>query len=140
MLAAARRRRLRRSSWRELWTEQHQQTFGEVKNSLIHAVTLAHVDPGKLLCLFTDASDAHWASVLTHIPPCDLTKPFDQQLHEPLAFLAGSFRSSQARWSTPEKEAYAIVASVDRLDSYYYARKVSCYLPTTRNLLTFLIL
>ena len=121
----------------DLWTKQHQQTFDEVKDSLIHAVTLAHVDPGKLLCLFTDASDAHWASVLTQIPPCDLTKPFDQQLHEPLAFLAGSFRSSQARWSTPEKEAYAIIASVDRLD-YLLLRPEGFLLFTDHKNLTYI--
>ena len=34
----------------------------------------------------------------------------------PLAFLSGSFTDSSLRWSTPEKEAYEIIAFVTRLD------------------------
>ena len=120
-----------------LWTAEHQQTFDIVKKSLAHSVTLAHVDARKLLCLFTDASDSHWASVLTQIPSGDLTKPFDRQAHEPLAFLAGTFRGSQARWSTPEKEAYAIVASVDRLD-YLLLRPEGFLLFTDHKNLTYI--
>ena len=99
-----------------LWTVQHQQSFDALKESLSHSVTVAHINPATILCLFTDASEAHWASVLTQIPDSDLSKPFNKQAHEPLAFLSGSFRCSQARCLTPEKEAYAIVASVDRFD------------------------
>ena len=99
-----------------LWTAKHQQTFDVIKNALVHSVKFAHMVTSKLLCLFADASDAHGASVLTQIPPADLPKPFEQQSHEPLAFLSGSFRGSQARWSTPEKEVYSIVASIGRLD------------------------
>jgi RNase H-like domain found in reverse transcriptase/Integrase zinc binding domain len=39
-----------------------------------------------------------------------------EQRHEPLAFLSGSFTGAMSRWSIIEKEAYAIIASCDRLD------------------------
>jgi hypothetical protein len=39
-----------------------------------------------------------------------------EQDHQPLAFLSGAFKGASLRWSTTEKEAYAIVASCKRLD------------------------
>ena len=38
------------------------------------------------------------------------------QDHEPLAFISGAFKGASLRWSTVEKEGYAIVASCKRLD------------------------
>lgn len=98
------------------WNTAHEKAFQDVKRAIQHAVTLSHPDPEKILCLFTDASDTHWSGVLTQIPACDQDEPFQEQHHEPLSFLSGSFKGSRARWSTPEKEAFAIVESVSRLD------------------------
>ncbi len=46
----------------------------------------------------------------------DLDLPFEQQDHSPLAFLISAFKSAQLRWSTFEKEAYAIYQVFTRLD------------------------
>ncbi|POM66905.1 Hypothetical protein PHPALM_17167 [Phytophthora palmivora] len=54
--------------------------------------------------MFADASQAHFGTEVTQIPPED-----------PLAFLSGSFVGSISRWSTIDKEAYAIVVSSKRL-------------------------
>ena len=35
--------------------------------------------------------------------------------HEPLAFLSGSFKGSQLRWVTVDKEGFAIVSTFRRL-------------------------
>ena len=61
------------------WTDQHNSAFNDVKNALKNSVTLAHPDPAKLLCLFTDASEQHWSGVLTQIPAVDRDIAFDQQ-------------------------------------------------------------
>jgi len=98
------------------WGPEQLSAFSRLKEALREAVTLAHPDPAKLLCLFTDASDNHWSGVLSQIPKVDKDLPFADQRHEPLSFLAGSFKGSSARWSTPEKEAFAIIDSVRRLD------------------------
>ena len=75
--------------------------------------------------------------MLRQIPSIDLSKPFEQQLHKPLAFLAGSFRGSQARCSTPEKETHAILSSVDRLD-YLLLRPEGFLLFTDHKNLTYI--
>ena len=101
---------------KDIWSDREAQSFRKLFNALRHSITLAHVDFNKSICLFTDASDWYWSSVLTQIPPVDIDEPFEEQHHEPLSFLSGSFKGSQTRWSTAEKEAYAIVESVTRLD------------------------
>jgi hypothetical protein len=53
---------------------------------------------------------------LTQIDPASADLPVDEQDHQPLAFLSGAFKGASLRWSTTEKEAYAIVASCKRLD------------------------
>lgn len=119
------------------WSSVHDNAFQTVKQCLKDSVTLAHADSSKLLCLFTDASDTHWGAVLTQIPPKDIDLPFEDQRHEPLSFLSGSFKGSSSRWSTPEKEAFSIVESVSRLD-YLVQRPEGFLLFTDHKNLTFI--
>ena len=90
--------------------------IGRCKDALANMATLAHPDPAKTFCLYTDASQDHWGAVLNQIPGDQIDKPLEDQAHEPLAFLSGTFKGASLRWSTTEKEAYAIVASCKRLD------------------------
>ena len=42
--------------------------------------------------------------------------------HKPLAFLSGSFKGSQLRWATVDKEAFAIVNTFRRLEYLLWGR------------------
>jgi RNase H-like domain found in reverse transcriptase len=42
--------------------------------------------------------------------------PFGEQNHSPLAFLFGSFKNAASRWPIVEKEAFAIVETVCRME------------------------
>ena len=42
--------------------------------------------------------------------------PVEDMTHEPLAFLSGSFKGSQLRWATIDKEGFAIVSTFRRLE------------------------
>ncbi|KAF0776094.1 hypothetical protein AaE_000206, partial [Aphanomyces astaci] len=42
--------------------------------------------------------------------------PLEDQRHQPLAFISGSFSGASARWPIVEKGAYAVVESCKRLD------------------------
>jgi hypothetical protein len=83
---------------------------------LANMISLAHPDPAKTFTLFPDASHRSWGSVLTQIDPASADLPVGEQDHQRLAFLSGAFKGASLRWSTKEKEAYAIVASSKRLD------------------------
>ena len=98
------------------WGQAHLLAVGRCKDALARMATLAHPDPDKVFCLYTDASQDHWGAVLTQISPDQRELPLEDQAHEPLAFLSGTFKGASLRWSTIEKEAYAIVASCKRLD------------------------
>eukprot|EP00172_Hildenbrandia_rubra_P001953 Plantae.Rhodophyta-Hildenbrandia_rubra.ctg25859.p2 GENE.Plantae.Rhodophyta-Hildenbrandia_rubra.ctg25859~~Plantae.Rhodophyta-Hildenbrandia_rubra.ctg25859.p2 ORF type:complete len:246 (-),score=17.20 Plantae.Rhodophyta-Hildenbrandia_rubra.ctg25859:694-1431(-) len=99
-----------------IWGIAEAESLEKLKSALKNSITLAHPDDNKALCLFADASDRHWSGVLTQMSKGDLGEPFEEQHHDPLSFLSGSFKGSPSRWSTVEKEAFAIVASVNRLD------------------------
>ena len=79
------------------------------KQALGKAVLLCHPDPLKRLCVFTDASESHWGAVHTQVPPEHMDRALDDQEHEPLMFLSGSFSGAAVHWAIVEKEAFAIV-------------------------------
>ena len=119
------------------WGPEESKCFLHVKEALKNQCMLSHVDQSKTLCLFTDASNTHWGAVLTQIPPEDKDKDVDKQRHEPLSFLSGTFSGSSRDWSTPEKEAFAIVESLLRLD-YYLLNPDGFLLFTDHKNLTFI--
>lgn len=104
--------RLRDSSWNATNTK----CFEAVKLALASSLTLAHPDLTKHLCLFTDVSDEHWGDIVTQIPAAGRHLAFAKERHEPLASLSGSFHGRSGRFSTPEKDDFAIVQSVKLLD------------------------
>jgi hypothetical protein len=98
------------------WGTEQDAAFMGCKEALRKIVTLAHPDPDKVFCLYTDASQDFWGATLTQIPAAEADLPLGEQQHSPLAFLSGALKGASLRWSTAEKEAYAIVASCKRLD------------------------
>jgi len=50
----------------------------------------------------------------------DLKRDVEDQKHEPLAFCGAAFKRSQIRWSTCEKEAFAIYQVFKKLDYLFY--------------------
>ena len=79
------------------------------------AGTLYHNrDEKQRLVIYTDASDAVWSGIVTQVPRKDLKLAHSEREHEPLAFLSGRFNSVQFGWSILEKEAYAILATLER--------------------------
>ena len=109
------------------WGTEHDAAFSNIKNQLAAAVKLAHVKEEHRLCLFTDASETHWASILTQVPESQSKEDIEEQNHEPLCFLSGSFKSSSTNWSVPEKEGYAIVESMTSLDHIVMGREVNIF-------------
>ena len=97
------------------WGRTEERAFDDCKKALANQVTLSHRDESKRLCVFTDASDTVWSGIVTQVCPDDLPKPHMDQDHDPLAFLSGRFNATQLGWSILEKEAYAILATLERM-------------------------
>lgn len=117
------------------WGPQHVAAFRDVQEQLKGAVKTAHRDPGLTLCLYTDASDAHWAGVVTQCEPAQLREAIGNQKHQPLAFLGGSFTGAQVHWSTYEREAFAIIESIRKMDYMFACESSTVIFTDHRNLL-----
>jgi hypothetical protein len=95
------------------WTKAHRDCFETLSGS---AVMLAHPDPTKRVCVFTDASDLHWGAVISQVSMDSMDKPVEDQDHAPLMFVSGTFSGAASRWAIVEKEAYAIEETLRRGD------------------------
>lgn len=78
-------------------------------NRAIHA----HRNVSKLLYVYSDASDTFWSGTIDQVPSEDLSRTHVQQQHQLLNFLSGMFSSTQLRWSVLDKEALAVMATLD---------------------------
>ena len=122
-----RKRPLRNLSLSYSWGATHDSAFADIKQQIAASVKLAHPKSDHNMCLFTDASDTHWAAVLIQVPTEDEHKAVNEQRHEPLCFLSGYFSGSSADWSVPEKEGFAIVESSCRLDYLIIGHEVNVF-------------
>ena len=116
------------------WSDKHRDCFNKMKEHIRRSVELAHPSAAKDFYLFSDASDQHWAVMLTQVASDDSKRPVVERRHEPLAFLSGSFKGAAMRWSTVEKEAYPIVESLDRLKHFLLREKGFIICTDHRNL------
>lgn len=94
------------------WTPQCQVAFDYLKDSLTVVPFLAYPDTNKPYVLYTDASN-------TCIGAC-LTQRTDGNEEKPIYFLSHKLTPTQVKWSTIEKECFAIHYSLQKLDHYLH--------------------
>ena len=68
------------------------------------------------MCVFTDAPDRFWSTVITQCAPGEIHKPVSEQRHKPLAFLGSQFKNAELSCTTFEKEGIAIFQALTKLD------------------------
>ena len=98
------------------WTVQCQKAFDYLKDSLTVVPLLVYPDTQKPYVLYTDASDTCIGAVLTQKGEDGEGK----EVEKPIYFLSHKLSDTQCRWSTIEKEAYAIHYSLQKLDHYLH--------------------
>ena len=100
------------------WTEDRVRAWRAAQELVAQAVPLHHPRPGCVVLMFPDASDLYWGSFLTQVPVEEFRSglALENMSHEPLGFLSGSFKGSQLRWATVDKEGFAIVNTFRRLE------------------------
>ncbi|CAN0398793.1 unnamed protein product, partial [Scytosiphon promiscuus] len=104
------------------WTEGRLEAWADAQELVAHAVTLYHPRHGCQVLMFPDASECHWGSFVTQVPDDEMQQhlPVEDMTHEPLAFLSGTFKGSQMRWATTDKEGFAIVSTFRRLEHFLW--------------------
>jgi hypothetical protein len=113
------------------WSTDSVSCFDRCKDALINATSLAHRDECLRLCVYTDASERHWSSVITQVPYTDLGLPHDDESHEPLAFLSGSFTVHNSVGALRTKRAMLSCNHASAWTIYYGAQRVSVFSATT---------
>lgn len=85
------------------WTSQLISAFNDCKTALSNATLLAHPNTSVSLALFVDASQYAIGASL---------QQQSQQSWEPLAFFSKKLNPSQHKWSTYDRELYAIYEAI----------------------------
>jgi RNase H-like domain found in reverse transcriptase len=99
-----------------LWGPEEQAAFKDLQAAITESMTLAFQDLDKRICVLTGASDRFYAGLVTQIHEEQLDLPMKEQDHQPLAFLSGEFKGAALRWTTPEKEGFAIDDTATKVD------------------------
>ena len=100
----------------DLWEEKHDTAFASIKRYLSQSIKLVYPKITPKMSLFSDASEYHCGSILTQVLRENMKLLVEDQRHEILPFLSGSFSKSAFRWRIVEKEALAVVRSMSQLD------------------------
>ena len=103
---------LTKKNTRFKWGKAHQESFDFLKASLTEIPFLAYPDVSKPFILYTDASDLCIGACLTQ------QNELDEE--EPVYFLSHKLSDTQTRWSTIEKEAYAVFYAIQKLHYILY--------------------
>ncbi|XP_057374828.1 uncharacterized protein LOC130695755 [Daphnia carinata] len=119
------------------WGESEGDAFNCIKNCLITRPILSYPDFSRDFIIYTDASGYGIGAVLAQIQ--SLPQSADSgETNEPvpsesddtevvIAYSSKHLNDREAKWSTTEKEAYAIVHAIDVFRTYLYGRKFTVY-------------
>ncbi|VDI37073.1 Hypothetical predicted protein [Mytilus galloprovincialis] len=91
-----------------------------IKDSLTVVHLLAYPDPNKPYVLYTDASDTCIGACFTQAVEGEYFKINGVKTEKPIYFLSHKLSPTQVKWSTVEKEAYAIHYALQKLDHYLH--------------------
>ena len=92
------------------WSEECQKAFEYMKESLTVIPLLSYPDFNKKFILYRDASDSAIGACLVQEQ-----EENSEILEKPLYFLSHKLSPTQCRWSTVEKECYAIHYALEKL-------------------------
>jgi len=98
------------------WTATHQQTFEAMKKSLCDATKLHTTEYGQPCGILTDASKKSVGSCLVQWHSSGTEKP--------IAFASAKLSPTQMRWSTIEREAYAVIFALRKFRHFVFATKI----------------
>nr|XP_037272753.1 uncharacterized protein LOC119164637 [Rhipicephalus microplus] len=99
------------------WSAEAERAFQRLKIALCEAAALSTPDPERPYWLFTDAS-AVAAGVC-------LSQRADDGTEMPIAFASHKFSPTQTRWSTIEREAFAVIWGLKRFDFWLFGAQVT---------------
>lgn len=70
---------------------KHEAIVKGTQDSLQNTLQLVLPKENTVTCIFTDASENFWTSIVTQTPTIDSPKVIQDQAHKPMIFLGGQF-------------------------------------------------
>jgi hypothetical protein len=110
------------------WRPEHQKALELLKQSLVQAVELHSIDFSKEFGILVDASQ--------HAIGCCLIQWSETGEELPIAFASVKLQPNQTRWSTVEREAYAVIWALKKFRPWIFWSKVTIF--SDHNPLTYL--
>ena len=99
-----------------IWSDKCQQALEYLKEIFCNKLLLQFPDPNKPYILYTDASNNTYSGILCQ--PVNSDRDI-----RPVAYFSGTFTAQNKSWCVTEKEAYAILKSVQHFDYYLQGMK-----------------
>ena len=100
------------------WDDEKEKSFQILKDKLCSAPVLAHPNLNHPYKLYTDASDYAIGGILT--------QEIDGK-ERPIQYISRQLGGSELKWATIEKEAFAIIFSLNKLRQYLLGSKFTIY-------------
>ena len=94
-----------------VWSDKCQLTLEYLEEIFYNKPLLQFLDPNKPYELYTDASNNAYSDILCQ--PIDNDQDF-----RPVAYFSGTFTAQNRSWCATEKEAYAVLKSMQCFDFY----------------------
>ena len=113
-----------------IWKEDQRAAFGKVKRLLTSAPVLAMPDFKRPFIIHVDASDLGLGAVLM--------QESIEKLEHPIGYFSQKFNKSQKNYSTSEKEALALILSLQHFEFFIVPAKFPIDIYTDQNPLVFL--
>ena len=112
------------------WSEVHQQALDNLKQLLVEAAksSLAVINLSKPFDVFVDASEKNVSGILT--------QQRTDGHYSPIAFFSQKLNDTQRKWSTVEREAFAVVVALRKYRSWLFRTLVRIH--SDHNPLTYL--
>jgi transposase InsO family protein len=110
---------LTRKNARFHWSCECQVAFEKLKRALVSKRVMAYPDPHRPYKLYTDACNYAIGGILVQV---------DQNgIERPIQYISHQLSSTQRKWATIEKEAYAVIYAITKLRTYLYGAEFTIY-------------
>jgi len=102
-----------------VWTATHQEAFEAMKKGLCEATKLHVIEYGQPCGILTDASEKSVG--------CCLVQWDASGAEKPIAFASAKLSFRQMRWSTIEREAYAVIFTLRKFRNFVFGSKITIF-------------